>query len=183
MPELRHRVEPARPADRGVDAGLLECPRCAGLWTGHEVFALLATGAERQAAAPWVGGGSHAAPSVSPANALTAYRPCPICGKLMLRRNYGGGSGVVIDACARHGLWFDAIELERILDWIRAGGLEAARRREIEEARELRRASRTGRPPAPPLFDATPEPAASGWEFVGRLVDWVLERLANWRER
>ena len=40
------------------------------------------------------------------------------------RRNYSGASGVIIDLCKTHGIWFDADELARILVWIRAGGVE-----------------------------------------------------------
>ena len=32
----------------------------------------------------------------------------------------------VIDVCGRHGIWLDADELPRILDWIHAGGLARA---------------------------------------------------------
>jgi Zn-finger nucleic acid-binding protein len=46
----------------------------------------------------------------------------------MLRRNLGRGrSGVIVDICARHGIWFDADELSQMLVWIRTGGLEALR--------------------------------------------------------
>ncbi len=51
-----------------------------------------------------------------------SYRPCAICGELMNRRNYGRDSGIIIDVCGDHGVWFDADELARILTWIRAGG-------------------------------------------------------------
>ena len=42
----------------------------------------------------------------------------------MNRRNYAGNSGVIIDLCREHGIWFDAEELARILLWVRAGGTE-----------------------------------------------------------
>jgi hypothetical protein len=40
----------------------------------------------------------------------------------MPRLNYGHGSGVIIDVCRDHGIWFDADELARILAWLHAGG-------------------------------------------------------------
>jgi Zn-finger nucleic acid-binding protein len=52
------------------------------------------------------------------------YRPCPSCKQLMVRRNYAHASGVIIDLCREHGVWFDADELARILAWVRAGGKE-----------------------------------------------------------
>ena len=42
----------------------------------------------------------------------------------MQRRAYGQGSGVVIDTCRDHGIWFDAEELHHILAWILKGGQE-----------------------------------------------------------
>ena len=60
----------------------------------------------------------------------------------MHRRNYGRRSGVVLDTCSQHGLWFDQGELDSILDWIRHGGLERAERHhaqlEAEEERSRR---------------------------------------------
>ena len=50
------------------------------------------------------------------------YRPCVVCGQLMNRINYGHSSGVIVDVCRDHGIWFDADELARILTWLRAGG-------------------------------------------------------------
>jgi Zn-finger nucleic acid-binding protein len=70
------------------------------------------------------------------------YRPCPECEKLMLRRHYGRRSGIVIDVCRKHGIWFDSEELPRILDWIRRGGLAQA---DAEQAREKERAERLER--------------------------------------
>lgn len=47
----------------------------------------------------------------------------------MARRNLARGkSGVVVDLCGRHGIWFDADELAQLIAWTRAGGLEHLRR-------------------------------------------------------
>ena len=51
---------------------------------------------------------------------------------MMNRTNYALGSGVVVDTCRDHGAWFDAGELSRIIAFIEGGGLERARRREVE---------------------------------------------------
>ena len=57
----------------------------------------------------------------------------------MHRRNYGRKSGVILDTCRQHGVWFDQGELDSVLEWIRHGGLERAERHlrqlEAEEAR------------------------------------------------
>src|SRR2546423_4431506 len=48
-------------------------------------------------------------------------------------------SAVIVDVCAKHGTWFDKDELRRIVEFIRSGGLEKARTREIEELERQRR--------------------------------------------
>jgi hypothetical protein len=45
-----------------------------------------------------------------------------ICKQPMNRRHYGRTSGVIVDMCRDHGIWFDADELTRILAWLHAGG-------------------------------------------------------------
>ncbi len=63
-----------------------------------------------RAANPWAEGGR-------------VYVKCPVCETLMNRRQYAQGSQVVIDWCKHHGIWFDAGELPRVLDFVAAGGL------------------------------------------------------------
>ena len=66
------------------------------------------------------------------------YVPCPDCGQLMNRSNFAHSSGVIIDLCKQHGVWFDAEELPKIIEFIRKGGLEKARQREKLEIKEER---------------------------------------------
>jgi len=47
-------------------------------------------------------------------------------------------SGVVVDVCKAHGTWFDKDELRRIVEFIRAGGLETARADEMQELERKR---------------------------------------------
>ena len=65
-----------------------------------------------------------------------AYLPCPTCKNLMTPRNYARSSGIIIDVCKDHGIWFDAGELNRILEFVAKGGLVQARKKEAEEARQ-----------------------------------------------
>jgi Zn-finger nucleic acid-binding protein len=64
------------------------------------------------------------------------YIHCPICRDLMLRRNFGQVSGVVVDVCAKHGTWFDIGELAHILEFVGDGGLQ---RTAAMDAREQER--------------------------------------------
>jgi Zn-finger nucleic acid-binding protein len=75
-----------------------------------------------------------AASPAPPARAGGAYRPCAVCGALMNRRNYGRSSGVILDVCQKHGIWFGLDGLPRLLAWIHDGGEERARQRAVEEA-------------------------------------------------
>jgi Zn-finger nucleic acid-binding protein len=60
----------------------------------------------------------------------------------MTRKNFGRSSGVIVDVCTRHGIWFDRGELPRVLDFVEAGGLELARRRDLDEQRDSQRRER-----------------------------------------
>lgn len=115
------------------EAGLavLECHRCAGMWLEGAVFLKL----ERrmlELAASGIGNEhreiAHSLPRRPPGD-QNLYRKCPTCQVIMHRRNYGPGSGIVIDHCREHGYWFDQQELDVILRWIRTGGLLASHRR------------------------------------------------------
>ncbi len=110
---------------------ILECHHCGGLWLEPEVFQAL----ERrmlELAASGIGNEHrklrHSLPR-RPAGDQNLYRKCPTCEVIMHRRNYGPGSGIVIDECRQHGYWFDQRELDVILRWIRTGGLLASHKR------------------------------------------------------
>jgi Zn-finger nucleic acid-binding protein len=116
-----------------------ECARCGGLWIDAEAFERICSEREEQSAA-------LAAPVQKPANAnsvaasgVVRYVPCPECGQLMNRVNFARCSGVVVDVCKNHGTWFDHAELQRVVEFIRAGGMSASRAREIEQLAEERR--------------------------------------------
>lgn len=53
------------------------------------------------------------------------YLPCPVCAERMNRRQFVPGSGVIIDECRDHGIWLDAGEHHRILDFVRTHGMPA----------------------------------------------------------
>jgi Zn-finger nucleic acid-binding protein len=121
------------------EVSILECTRCAGVWLSNEGFDVLRDRSlAGTAAVPPL---STPAPVVQRA-AKVLYRGCPVCHEFMHRRNWGGGSGVVIDSCKDHGVWFDASELASILAWIRAGGEARVADRAREEARQQERLER-----------------------------------------
>jgi Zn-finger nucleic acid-binding protein len=75
--------------------------------------------------------------------AAVKYVHCPVCRKLMNRQAFGRISGVVVDVCKSHGVWFDAGELSEVIQFVENGGLERARERELEELAERERRLRS----------------------------------------
>jgi Zn-finger nucleic acid-binding protein len=115
-----------------------ECSGCGGMWLSIAVFVRACEQAEAERTAPGESPSSNA-PRAVPPDEPVHYLPCPVCGSLMGRKNYATSSGVIIDVCATHGVWLDAQELHAILAFIRGGGLERSRRRELERLREEER--------------------------------------------
>jgi Zn-finger nucleic acid-binding protein len=104
---------------------VLECQRCAGIWLSlvamEEILVAESRGAGHSVGQP-ASSGIESEPQ-------RGYRRCAQCGELMARRNLARGkSGVVVDLCGRHGIWFDADELAQLIAWTRTGGLEQLRR-------------------------------------------------------
>lgn len=50
-------------------------------------------------------------------------RKCPQCSARMSRRRYKKVSDVIVDECIGHGVWFDADEFERVVQFLENGGL------------------------------------------------------------
>jgi Zn-finger nucleic acid-binding protein len=119
---------------------LFECPRCDGLWVEAAAFERICADREQQSAVL----GAAVLHVPSPANGVEThggpvrYVPCPECGQLMNRLNFARCSGVIVDMCKGHGTWFDREELRGIVEFIRAGGLEASRKKEKEQLSEER---------------------------------------------
>ena len=119
-------------------ATVLECRTCAGLWLGHDAFNVLSKRADQEfqhrgSEIDWTSfpQGEH--------DSNWRYRMCPKCAYPMVRRIFGKKSGVMIDLCREHGVWFDAKELQMILAWIRSGGLAVAGKAAADTARRRAR--------------------------------------------
>jgi len=110
----------------GVD--IHQCHSCGGLWLAKDRFEALAKARAQQnlnlpgQATPSVPLPSHTEP--------VRYRKCPVCTRFMNRVNYARISGVILDSCRDHGLWFDKDELRQVLAFVDGGGLEKSRERE-----------------------------------------------------
>lgn len=128
------RCRIALDCERKEDIEIDSCPRCNGLWLDRGEFDVLT--AESTVYREEQLKESYSRP---PLTEKIDYIPCVRCGKLMVKKNYGHISGVIIDECGRHGVWLDNGELEKIRHFILDGGLEKEQFREIEKNRaELR---------------------------------------------
>ncbi|MFL6374756.1 MAG: double zinc ribbon domain-containing protein [Pyrinomonadaceae bacterium] len=111
------------------------CGHCDGLWMAADVFEETCANAEQRSV---VLGYFRDRPSRPITATKIAYVPCPDCGQLMNRSNFARASGVVVDVCKPHGVWFDADELPSIIEFVQKGGMEIARQRELNEIRSER---------------------------------------------
>jgi Zn-finger nucleic acid-binding protein len=115
-----------------------ECPGCEGLWVDNRTFLSICVDRERQSQ---VGPERRAAGTARAAGGIETrvkYLRCPVCRAMMDRINFARVSGVVVDVCADHGTWFDRNELQRIVDFIAAGGLDRSLAHMRDAAFELR---------------------------------------------
>ncbi len=142
-PRCRTQLEPLVIGE----ANLSECLKCSGLWMSVDAFEELCSDRDEQSAVLGYKGRTRN-PDIGE-TVKVSYVPCPACGELMNRSNFARASGIIIDTCRKHGVWFDAEELPGIIEFIRNGGMRIARQREsrdIEEQREkLRDQSRANR--------------------------------------
>jgi len=116
------------------DSTVRECPKCVGLWLDPETLRQICTLQEKQAAVLARPPGQE-----GPGNTLPIrYIPCPLCHQLMNRMNFGRASGIIVDVCKAHGTWFDQDELRHAVEFIRAGGMEKARTRELADIEDQR---------------------------------------------
>ncbi|MFQ5654251.1 MAG: zf-TFIIB domain-containing protein [Planctomycetota bacterium] len=155
------RCEEAKLLLRAVEGGsFTECSGCGGIWLEQETFERLL---DRRRDDPGLAAHFRSRGAQQKERPATShpvrYLSCPSCSQRMHRKNFAGRSGIILDICADHGVWFDAFELEKILKFVAGGGLEEARRLEAERLeRQINRQRAEVRPAAP---YAMPAPGGS----------------------
>jgi len=122
------------------DVDLLECASCDGTWIEAGSFDRLCAQREQQAAMVQKSVEARkdtntAVHMPSPADRIR-YRPCPVCGKMMNRQNFGRLSGAIVDTCGGHGTFLDRGELHQVVQFILGGGFDRLRKAEIERLKE-----------------------------------------------
>jgi Zn-finger nucleic acid-binding protein len=116
---------------------LRECPRCEGIWADAAALQQICDDREKQAAVLGMPAEVQPPEGWTPDEQIH-YLPCPVCRQMMNRVNFAHCSHVIVNVCKPHGTWFDKDALRRIVEFIRAGGLEKARAQEIAELKEER---------------------------------------------
>ena len=164
---------------------LLECEACDGTWVEAAMFERVCANGEAQAAIvhgkPVIGAAAPAAPdNVRPASAPShaapiRYRPCPRCGKLMNRINFGRLSGAIVDVCKGHGTFLDRGELHQVIRFIQAGGMDRSREAQREELLEQQRRLRDLERDHARMY---PEPTTSDWNegMLSSLLSGLFEK-------
>lgn len=96
---------------------LVECTSCAGLWCPPDTFRSICKEAGQGASA------LRKEVGFEPVRHPFRYLKCPTCQDMMVPRNFGRSSGIMIDVCRDHGVWLDDTELERIVTFVAENGI------------------------------------------------------------
>jgi Zn-finger nucleic acid-binding protein len=112
-----------------------ECPACGGVWVDAKSFESLCKDREKQAS---VLGAARRMAMAGDRGTGKPYRPCPECRELMHRVNFAKCSGVIVDVCKPHGVFFDVDELRCVVAFLSSGGLDRSRELEKEDLRAER---------------------------------------------
>ena len=110
---------------------LYDCSRCGGQFVEHAALRDLLEQHDR------LGASERRQQRAAPVDTRVRYVSCPACRALMNRRNFGAGSGVIVDVCGKHGTWFDPGELPRVLAYVESGGLQRSRQAAQHERDQL----------------------------------------------
>ena len=168
-----------RPITLGGSA-MRECESCGGLWLEVAAFQKICADREHQAvvlglASPVAG---HRIDTTAQ-EIKVRYFPCPQCGELMNRMNFARFSGVIVDVCRGHGVWFDRDELRGIIEFIRAGGLDLSRQKEkreiLFEREQLQREQFVASRSEARAFTYSDEDRLDGFSAAGGLLKFLLE--------
>ncbi len=88
------------------------CEKCFGVWVGAAAFNELMMDIDRQESVR-----VHEVSAGSTAEEM-GYVKCPRCNAALKRTNFGRSSGVMVDACSKHGVWLDRGELRRVVEFL-----------------------------------------------------------------
>ena len=134
----------ARPQGYEIDG----CTRCGGVWLGTPTLNAMIDEARQIGAHVDLDEVQVRRRVVAERAGPVTYRRCPACDTMMARRNFARVSGIILDSCVDHGTFFDAGELEDVLDFVRTGGLLLSQKKKAQEEARQNRADAANRAPA-----------------------------------
>lgn len=146
-------------AMRGLKIGdfsLVGCTRCNGTFVPHEVFEMMQERSDRIVIPT-----DFARRAELAQEQVVRYVRCPVCRNLMNRANFARISGVIIDICKGHGIWFDPGEMEKIVDFIARGGLIKAKELDLQRLKDEEEIMRIKNMPTAGAREA----GSSDWRF------------------
>ncbi len=156
---------------------LKECSHCAGLWISADAFRHL----ERRTQQEIASGVQSASAEVTAKNSKQFtgnpekfYRKCPQCTVIMHRRNYAGSSGIIVDVCKDHGLWFDIHELDEVLEFIRSGELIKHQQRAVRKAKLDMRKTRSAPPSKSSVGDSVYD-ISTRTDVLSEVIRWLID--------
>ncbi len=91
-----------------------KCPKCKGIWLDEGELKPIVDTKEQSFSHEFIKESIENAFAGIPMEERKNQIPCPKCGKDMRPVNYNYSSGIVLDRCPGHGMWFDANELEGV---------------------------------------------------------------------
>ncbi|MCL1894034.1 MAG: zf-TFIIB domain-containing protein [Holophagaceae bacterium] len=165
------------------DIKLHNCGRCGGSWLDNDIFENLSADREQRGRI-FLGLGSNVG-SVMPETTIT-YRPCPVCHKLMNRFNYAKISGVILDLCKTHGVWFDKDELGAVINFIEKGGLVKAQQRQqmkLEDAQRDARSAIASMPMDSSMYDSSYFRKRKGQVEFTDVVNFIDDVIGFFKKR
>ncbi len=115
-PRCKHtNLERKKVGEHTIDS----CLQCSGVWIDHTILDKLLTRSNQQKSSQAVLGKTPFKISNLERHKVS-YLPCPECEQLMHRRNFAKKSGIIVDECTAHGIWFDKQELAAAIHYVRS---------------------------------------------------------------
>lgn len=162
-----------RAAYRSMPRGrVMGCPVCGGVWADTAASQRVAAAIDPEIIAAAAEAEDHAAMLGASLPDDSRPRACPECGGALGRVR---SAGTTVDACARHGTWFDRGELGKV-----ARALEHARRlkdptwRSSDDMRWV--SGKTALNEGKPELDASTEDD-DDLDFLVKAIVWMVRRL------
>ena len=128
------------------------CVGCGGIWFDRGEVARVLDLHTQGASGVALGELERRFPSYRSPRERHGAHACVRCRTRMHRRFAAPRSGVFVDLCGPHGIWFERGAFERFREFVKAGGLEVARAREEAHAAPAAHPAGAHQPATAPFY-------------------------------